>query len=71
MSRIHGRLQRLERELAGSDVCPACRGSPAPGMMVVHKDEAGNVVSQEGSAQCPACGRIGPATWLIIERDPN
>jgi hypothetical protein len=70
MSRIKGRLNRLERHAGPAGACPACRGKPVGGVVVMMQDLEGREVSRSAPGRCKACGDYGPSTWVTVDPRP-
>lgn len=67
MTRIRGRLNRLERHAGPLGSCPVCRGNPPGGAAVYERQEDGTNVQKSGIRPCPGCGERGPTLVLIID----
>jgi hypothetical protein len=68
MSRLRGRLNKLERHAGSPGTCPVCRGKPPSGTVVKETDEAGNEV-ERGVPPCRGCGQRGPTLWITLAPD--
>lgn len=68
MSRIRGRLNRLERHAGPHGTCPVCRGDPPTGTVLV--EESPNGRTESGTRPCSGCGKRGGTLWVIVEPRP-
>lgn len=70
MSRLRSRINRIERHAGPPGTCPACRGTPVGGIVMVEQDAAGREVGRSAPGRCRVCGEYGPSTLIVIKGEP-
>lgn len=59
---LRQRLAKIERRVGGVSGCPACHARPRPRVFVDISTDS----TISAARACPACGRIGSGTRVVI-----